>query len=238
MSESQKPLPSFFESLIPIAFLISLLALNVILFGDDTLGGPNQIVLLLAAGVASLIAKRHGNNWKAIRSGMVRSISSAMPSILILLLIGSLAGTWLLSGVVPALIYYGLKIINPTFFLFAAVIVSAIVSVATGSSWSTIATLGIALLGIGKALGIHDGIVAGAIISGAYFGDKMSPLSDTTNLAPAMAGTDIFTHIRYMFLTTGPTFLITLIIFFVWGFTKDFSNTTTDILLHIKKWHH
>ena len=229
MSESQRPLPSFLESLIPIVFLISLLALNVILFGDDTLGGPNQIVLLLAAGVAAIVAKRHGHNWKSIRGGMVKSISSAMPSMLILLLIGSLAGTWLLSGVVPALIYYGLKIINPTIFLFAAVIVSAIVSIATGSSWSTIATLGVALLGIGKALGIHDGIVAGAIISGAYFGDKMSPLSDTTNLAPAMAGTDIFTHIRYMLYTTGPTFIITLIIFFIWGFTKDFSNTTTDV---------
>ena len=159
--------PSLLQSLIPIVCLIALLALNVVLFGDDTLSGANQIVLLLSAAIASLIAISLGHNWKDIRKSMVKSIGSAMPSILILLLIGSLAGTWLLSGVVPALIYYGLKIINPVVFLFAALIVSALVSVATGSSWSTIATLGIALLGIGKALGFHEGLVAGAIISGA-----------------------------------------------------------------------
>lgn len=229
MSEALGRKPGFFQSLIPIVFLIVLLALNVVLFGDDTLGGPNQIVLLLSAGVASIIALRLGYNWTSIRKGMVKSIGSAMPSMLILLLIGSLAGTWLLSGVVPALIYYGLKIINPTIFLFAALVVSAIVSVATGSSWSTIATLGIALLGIGKALGMHEGVVAGAIISGAYFGDKMSPLSDTTNLAPAMAGTDIFTHIRYMALTTGPTFIITMIIFLIWGFVQDTGSVGTNV---------
>lgn len=229
MTEKQGRDPGFFQSLIPIIFLISLLGLNVVLFGDDTLGGPNQIVLLLSAGIAAIIAKRHGHQWSSIRKGMVKSIGSAMPSMLILLLIGSLAGTWMLSGVVPALIYYGLKIINPSIFLFAALVVSAIVSVATGSSWSTVATLGIALLGIGKALGIHEGVVAGAIISGAYFGDKMSPLSDTTNLAPAMAGTDIFTHIKYMAFTTGPTFLITMIIFLIWGFTMDLSVSSTDI---------
>ncbi len=221
--------PGFVQSLIPIVVLIGLLALNVVLFGDETLGGPNQIVLLLAAGIAAIIAKQLGHKWKSIRQGMVKSISSAMPSILILFLIGSLAGTWMLSGVVPALIYYGLKIINPTIFLFAAVVVSALVSVATGSSWSTIATLGIALLGIGKALGFHEGIVAGAVISGAYFGDKMSPLSDTTNLAPAMAGTDIFTHIRYMAWTTGPTFIITMIIFLIWGFVYDFQDSGVNV---------
>ncbi len=229
MSKTLERKPSLFESLIPIIFLIALLALNVILFGDDTLGGPNQIVLLLAAGIGSIIAKRIGFKWISIRKGIVKSISSAMPSMLILLLIGSLAGSWMLSGVVPALIYYGLKIINPTIFLFAALLVSAIVSVATGSSWSTIATLGIALLGIGKALGFHEGVVAGAIISGAYFGDKMSPLSDTTNLAPAMAGTDIFTHIRYMALTTGPTFFLTMIIFLVWGFVQDLGAVETNV---------
>lgn len=229
MSVTHERKPGFFESLIPIIFLISLLGLNVVLFGDDTLAGPNQIVLLLSAGVAAIIAKRLGYNWTSIRSGMVKSIGSAMPSILILFLIGALAGTWMLSGVVPALIYYGLKIINPTIFLFAALVVSAIVSVATGSSWSTIATLGIALLGIGKALGFHEGVVAGAIISGAYFGDKMSPLSDTTNLAPAMAGTDIFTHIRYMAWTTGPTFILTMIIFLIWGFVQNQSSTDTNV---------
>lgn len=229
MSRNTGKSPSFFESIIPILFLIGLLALNVVLFGDNTLGGPNQIVLLLSAGITSIIAKRNGHKWGSIRKGMVKSIGSAMPSMLILLLIGSLAGTWLLSGVVPALIYYGLKIINPSVFLVTAVIVSSIVSVATGSSWSTVATLGVALLGIGKAIGLNDGLIAGAIISGAYFGDKMSPLSDTTNLAPAMAGTDIFTHIKYMAYTTGPTYVITVIIFLIWGFTKDFSNASTDV---------
>uniref|UniRef100_UPI004056D9A6 Na+/H+ antiporter NhaC n=1 Tax=Marivirga tractuosa TaxID=1006 RepID=UPI004056D9A6 len=158
--------------------------------------------------------------------GIVSSISSAMSSILILLLIGSLAGTWLLSGIVPAMIYYGLNILNPTIFLFAACVVSAIVSVATGSSWSTIATLGLALLGIGQTLGMSEGVVAGAIISGAYFGDKMSPLSDTTNLAPAMAGTDLFTHIKYMAYTTVPSIVIALIIFLVLGFMN---SSETDI---------
>jgi NhaC family Na+:H+ antiporter len=148
-------------------------------------------------------------------------------------MIGALSGTWLLSGIVPAMIYYGLKILNPTIFLFAACIACAIVSVATGSSWTTVATIGIALLGIGKALGLHEGIIAGAIISGAYFGDKMSPLSDTTNLAPAMAGTDLFTHIKYMAITTIPSIIVTLIIFLVWGFMQDTSGaiTNTDSVL-------
>ena len=221
--------PGLLQSLIPIVILIALLALNVILFGDDTLSGANQIVLIFAATIAALFAISNGHKWLDLRKGIVKSIGSAMPSILILLLIGSLAGTWLLSGVVPALIYYGLKIINPSIFLFAAVIVSALVSVATGSSWSTIATLGIALLGIGNALGFNEGLVAGAIISGAYFGDKMSPLSDTTNLAPAMAGTDIFTHIRYMLYTTGPSFIIAVIIFLIWGFTIDFGDSASNV---------
>lgn len=229
MVEKNIRTPGLLQSLIPILCLIALLALNVALFGDEALSGANQIVLLFSATIAALIAVNLGHDWKEIRKSIVKSIGSAMPSILILLLIGSLAGTWLLSGVVPALIYYGLKIINPTIFLFAAIIVSALVSVATGSSWSTIATLGIALLGIGKALGFSEGLVAGAVISGAYFGDKMSPLSDTTNLAPAMAGTDIFTHIRYMLLTTGPSFIIAVTIFLIWGFTMDFGDNSTNV---------
>ena len=209
--------PTIIQALIPVIVLITLLSLNVYFFGDDTLSGANQIALLLAAASGGVIAVLLGHNWYDVRKQIVRSIGSAMPSIMILLLIGSLAGTWLLSGVVPAMIYYGLQLLNPSIFLIACVIISALVSVATGSSWSTVATIGIALLGIGNAIGFNDGIVAGAIISGAYFGDKMSPLSDTTNLAPAMAGTDIFTHIRYMTLTTGPSILITLIIFTVIG---------------------
>jgi NhaC family Na+:H+ antiporter len=219
---------SLFLALLPILILIGLLTLNVLLF-DDTLSGANQVALMLAAAIAGVIAFRLGFGWESIRKKIVSTIGSAMPSILILLLIGSLAGTWLISGVVPAMIYYGLDIISPKLFLFTAVVVSAIVSVATGSSWSTIATIGVALLGIGKAIGIDEAVVAGAIISGAYFGDKMSPLSDTTNLAPAMAGTDLFTHIKYMTYTTVPSMTLTLIIFLVIGFNYDFSTATVDV---------
>nr|MDA3822474.1 Na+/H+ antiporter NhaC [Bacteroidales bacterium] len=194
-----------------------------------TLDGANQFALILAASVAGIIAISLGNKWPFIRDSIVKSISSAMPSILILLMIGALAGTWMISGVVPTLIYYGLKIFHPSIFLFATVIIAGIVSLATGSSWSTIATMGIALIGIGKALGISEGIIAGAVISGAYFGDKMSPLSDTTNLAPAMAGTDLFTHIRYMMITTTPAMILTLVIFLVIGFTYNFNTEMEDI---------
>ncbi|GIL23374.1 MAG: sodium:proton antiporter [Bacteroidota bacterium] len=226
MSELKKP--SFLQALIPILILIALLTINVVVLGNDAISGANQIALLLASGVAGIIAFRCGHSWEHIEVSIVKSISSAMGAMLILLTIGSLAGTWLLSGIVPAMIYYGLKILNPTLFLFAACVVCCIVSLATGSSWSTVATVGIALLGIGKAMNIHEGVIAGAIISGSYFGDKMSPLSDTTNLAPAMAGTDLFTHIRYMMYTTVPTLAITLIIFFVWGFTLDTTGSATD----------
>lgn len=222
MSENKAPSPSLLQALIPIAVLITLLVLNVTYFGDHTLDGANQFALILASAVAGIIAISLGVKWTTIRDSMVKSISSAMPSILILLMIGALAGTWLLSGVVPTLIYYGLKVFHPKIFLFATVIITGLVSLATGSSWSTVATIGIALIGVGQALGISEGVVAGAVISGAYFGDKMSPLSDTTNLAPAMAGTDLFTHIRYMTITTVPAMVLTLIIFLVIGFTYSF----------------
>lgn len=225
---TSKKKASLLMALLPIVVLIILLTLNVLLF-DDTLAGANQIALMLAAAIAGVIAYRLGYEWETVKKKIVSTIGSAMPSILILLLIGSLAGTWLISGVVPAMIYYGLDLISPKLFLFTAVVVSSIVSVATGSSWSTIATIGVALLGIGKAIGIDEAIVAGAIISGAYFGDKMSPLSDTTNLAPAMAGTDLFTHIRYMTYTTVPTMTLTLIIFLIIGFRYDFSGATVDV---------
>lgn len=219
---------SLFGALFPILILILLLTFNVIFF-DDTLSGANQIALLLAALIAGITAIRLGYRWEEIQKKIVSTIGSAMPSIIILLLIGSLAGTWMISGVVPAMIYYGLDIINPKLFLLTAVVVCAIVSVATGSSWSTIATIGIALLGIGKALGINEAIIGGAIISGAYFGDKMSPLSDTTNLAPAMAGTDLFTHIRYMVYTTVPSMTLTLIIFLVIGMRSDFAAVNVNV---------
>ena len=212
-------------SLFPILFLIGLLSINVYLYGDDSLGGSNQLALLFSGALAAIIGILYGNNWKDILEGISKSIKSVTPSIIILLLIGSLAGTWLISGIVPAMIYYGLQILNPEIFLFATAIITAIVSLATGSSWSTIATIGIALLGIGQALGLPVGLIGGAIISGAYFGDKMSPLSDTTNLAPAMAGTDLFTHIRYMMYTTIPSFSISLILFLIIGFSSNISGT-------------
>jgi NhaC family Na+:H+ antiporter len=221
--------PTLVEALIPITFLIVLLSINVTVFGDEALDGSNQIVLILSGAVAGLIAMRIGVTWKTLQKGILRSINSAMSSILILLLIGALAGSWMISGIVPAMIFYGLKILNPTILLFAACVICALVSLATGSSWTTIATVGLALIGIGKALGVSEGVIAGAIISGAYFGDKMSPLSDTTNLAPAMAGTDLFTHIRYMMITTVPSITITLIIFLIMGFTYGSSGEIKDV---------
>jgi NhaC family Na+:H+ antiporter len=224
-----KDQPNLFHSLFPIIFLIVFLTLNVIIFKQDTLAGSNQIILLLAASIAGLIALRFKIPWTKILSSITSSIDTAMPSILILLVIGSLAGTWLISGIVPVMIYYGLKIIHPSVFLFTALVVCCLVSLVTGSSWSTIATIGVALLGIGKTLEIHEGLVAGAIISGSYFGDKMSPLSDTTNLAPAVAGTDIFTHIRYMVITTTPSIILTMIIFLIIGLGSNYASVDNNV---------
>ena len=221
LSKKPVPTPTLFQSLIPILALVILLVFNVLIFGDNATSGANQVALLLAGGVAGLVAWYLKMTWVEVMDGVLESINSAMSAVLILLMIGALAGTWMLSGIVPALIYYGLQVLTPTFFLVASCIVCALVSLGTGSSWSTIATVGIALLGIGAALGFDEGLVAGAIISGAYFGDKMSPLSDTTNLAPAMAGTDLFTHIRYMLYTTVPSFSITLILFLIIGLTSE-----------------
>ena len=220
----EKKTASLFHALFPILFLVFLLIINVSIFGDDSLDGSIQIVLILSSAVASVLAFNLGFTWDDIQKGILKSINSSMSSILILFLVGSLAGSWLLSGVVPAFIYYGIQILNAKIFLFAACIICIIVSMATGSSWTTSATIGIALIGIGKALGISDGLIAGAILSGAYFGDKMSPLSDTTNLAPAMAGTDLFTHIRYLMITTVPSILISLVIFIFLGL-----NISSDI---------
>jgi len=220
--------PALWQAAVPIGVLILLLSVNVIIFGSDATTGPNQVAMVIASGVAAIFSFRLGYSWTEIEHSIVKSISSAMGAILILMVIGALSGTWLISGIVPAMIYYGLKILNPTIFLLAACVVSCIVSLATGSSWSTVATVGIALLGIGKTLGISEPVIAGAIISGAYFGDKMSPLSDTTNLAPAMAGTDLFTHIRYMMYTTTPTLIITLLIFLIWGFTLTTTSQASE----------
>lgn len=228
MMQKTKPL-SLLVALLPIFFLTVLLSLNVFYYGDDSLSGANQIALLLAAAFCTVLASKRGAKWSDLLEGIKNSISDALPALLILLIIGSLAGTWLISGIVPAMIYYGLQIVNPTYFLVAACIVSAIISLATGSSWSTIATIGVALLGIGQAIGMSEAMVAGAIISGAYFGDKMSPLSDTTNLAPAMAGTDLVAHIKYMTYTTVPSILITLFIFLMIGFNLETKTSPDNI---------
>ena len=218
----------YFLALLPILFLIGLLSVNVYLYQDNSLLGPNQLALILSGTISSIIGIMYGISWKTIADGISNSIKGVTPAIIILLLIGSLIGTWLISGIVPTMIYYGLQILNPKIFLVASSLICAIVSLSTGSSWSTVGTVGIALLGIGQALDIQIGLIGGAIISGAYFGDKMSPLSDTTNLAAAMAGTDLFTHIKYMMYTTVPSFLITLIIFLIIGFNFDIS-TNQDV---------
>ncbi|MGB0916674.1 MAG: Na+/H+ antiporter NhaC [Flavobacteriales bacterium] len=211
--------PSLLQSLIPLIFLVGLLGLNVAFYGDNSLSGANQMALLFSAGIAAVVAMLIGQKWDKLFDGVISSVESALPALIILLMIGALAGTWLISGVVPAMIYYGLEILNPTIFLFATCIICSIVSLATGSSWTTVATVGVALMGIGRILGFGDGMIAGAIISGAYFGDKMSPLSDTTNLAPAMAGTDLFTHIKHMMWTTFPSITIAALLFLGLGFT-------------------
>ena len=205
-------------ALTPLVVLMALLWFNVgEVYGDDALSGSNQVILMLAAFVAAVIGVINGSSVEAVFAKIKTNIHDTTQAIFILILIGGLAGTWLLGGVVPAMIYYGLDLINVQFFLPTAVIISALISLSTGSSWSTTATVGIALMGIGQTIGIPAPVVAGAVISGAYFGDKLSPLSDTTNLAPAMAGTDLFTHIRYMLYTTVPSLIIALILFTVLG---------------------
>jgi Na+:H+ antiporter, NhaC family len=176
--------PSLLQALIPVVFLIGMLAASVYLFGDDSSGGPNQIALILSAAVGIVIGIANGYNWKALERGIVHGISLAMGAILILLMVGALIGSWILAGVVPTMIYYGLALLTPAVFYAAACVICAIVSLATGSSWTTAGTVGVALVGIAAAQDLNLGMAAGAIISGAYFGDKMSPLSDTTNLAP------------------------------------------------------
>lgn len=217
MTDTPKRAPSLGEALVPVLVLIGLLASAVYLFGDGSSSGPNQIALLLSAMVAAVLAAKNGYAWREIQEGIVHGISMAMGAMLLLLVVGALVGTWILSGTVPTMIYFGLSILSPTWFYAAAAIICAIVALSTGSSWTTAGTIGVALVGIATVQGLNLGLAAGAIISGAYFGDKMSPLSDTTNLAPAMAGTDLFTHIRHMVWTTTPSIVIAVLIFAVLG---------------------
>lgn len=212
---------NIWEALIPVFALVAMLAYNVYMYGGDALSGSNQFVLLLGGAVAAIIGIFNKVTFEQMLEEVSENIKSTATAIIILLMVGALAGTWLISGIIPTMIYYGLQVLNPTIFLAACVIICAIISVATGSSWTTSATVGIALIGIAQALDVSLGMTAGAILSGAYFGDKISPMSDTTNLAPAMAGTDLFTHIRYMLYTTIPTLSITLIVFVVIGLNID-----------------
>ncbi|KAB5491852.1 Na+/H+ antiporter NhaC [Flagellimonas hadalis] len=226
---------TIFQALIPVFALVAMLAYNVFVFGDNALSGSNQFILLMGGAVAAIVGFFNKVSYEQMIDEVAENVRSTTGALLILLMVGALSGTWLVSGIIPAMIYYGLQILNPTIFLAACVIICAIISVATGSSWTTSATVGIALIGIGDALGISLGMTAGAVLSGAYFGDKMSPLSDTTNLAPAMAGGDLFSHIRYMALTTTPTIIITLVVFIIMGFTIDTTGDadTSSILTNI-----
>lgn len=224
---------NIWEALIPVFVLVGMLAYNVYVFGDDALSGSNQFILLLGGAVAAIVGFFNKVSYKQMLAEVAENVRSTTGALLILLMVGALSGTWLVSGIIPAMIYYGLQILNPTIFLAACVIICAIISIATGSSWTTAATVGIALIGIGEALGISLGMTAGAVLSGAYFGDKMSPLSDTTNLAPAMAGGELFAHIRYMAYTTIPTISVTLLVFIIIGFTVDTSGVAdTDAILN------
>lgn len=210
---------TFLQAMIPVIFLVLALVFTL-----KVLGGDPHIPILASAAVASLVAMKRGFKWGELEKGIVETIKMSMSAILILMIIGTIIGTWILAGVVPTMVYYGLKIISPGIFLVATTLICAIVSIATGSSWTTAGTVGIALIGVGKGLGIPVEIVAGAIISGAYFGDKMSPLSDTTNLAPAMAGASLFDHIRHMLYTTGPSLVIALIIYGIMGVKYSGNN--------------
>ncbi|WP_435276912.1 Na+/H+ antiporter NhaC [Psychrobium sp. nBUS_13] len=226
---SQIKRPSLLDAFSPVLLMVTLLGGAVIYFGDSSSSGANQIALLLSAGLAAIIGIKNGFKWDDIEAGIIKGISLSMTAILILLAVGSLIGTWLLSGTVPTMIYYGLQILSPSFFYAATCIICAIVAISIGSSWTVAATIGVALMGVAGGLGVSLPITAGAIISGAYFGDKMSPLSDTTNLAPAVAGTDLFTHIRHMAWTSFPSFVFALVVFIILGMTETNSAEATRI---------
>ena len=222
--------PSALVALIPLAVLILLLALTIHLFGGDAIAGGSQLSLLTASAVCTMLAMGiYRTKWQTLEDAIIANMRSATPAIIILLLIGAIAGTWMASGIIPTLIYYGLKILHPSIFLPASCIICAVISLLTGSSWTTIATIGVALMGVGRALGFEDGWIAGAIISGAYFGDKISLMSDTTVLASSTVEVPLFTHIKYMLITTTPSLLIALVVFAVVGFSGA-TATVADTL--------
>ena len=222
--------PSALVALIPLVVLILLLALTIHLFGGDAIAGGSQLSLLTASAVCTMLAMGiYRTKWQTLEDAIIANMRSATPAIIILLLIGAIAGTWMASGIIPTLIYYGLKILHPSIFLPASCIICAVISLLTGSSWTTIATIGVALMGVGRALGFEDGWIAGAIISGAYFGDKISLMSDTTVLASSTVEVPLFTHIKYMLITTTPSLLIALVVFAVVGFSGA-TATVADTL--------
>ena len=218
-------------ALLPIIFLVLLLSINVFIYGDDSLNGTNQFILILSGLFGASIGFIYKISYKKILTSISNSVKSVTGALLILLFVGALAGTWMISGIIPAMVYYGLKILDPNIFLPACIVICSIISVATGSSWTTSATVGIALVGIGKALGIPAGMVGGAVIAGGYFGDKLSPLSDTTNLAAAVTRVDLFKHIKYLTHTTIPSITITLIVFIILGFLQVSEGTTDNTYL-------
>ncbi|HMT54000.1 MAG TPA: Na+/H+ antiporter NhaC [Saprospiraceae bacterium] len=232
------------EAILPVIILVAMLAYNIFIFGDAALSGSNQFILLIGAAVAAIIGFKNKVTYAQMMEEVAHNVKSTAGAILILLMVGALSGTWLLSGIIPSMIYYGLQLLTPTIFLGASLVICSVISLATGSSWSTSATVGIALIGIGDTMGINPGMTAGAVISGAYFGDKISPLSDTTNLASAMAGAGLFDHIKYMLITTIPSILIAFIIFIILGFSISSSGTpditdklsAIDQAFHITPW--
>jgi Na+:H+ antiporter, NhaC family len=225
----KKITPSLLDALIPLMTLIVLLACSVYLYGDDSSSGANQMSMFVAAGIAMLVAIKNGYRWKEIEQIIASGTAVTINAMLILLTVGALIGSWIISGTVPTMIYYGLKLINPNAFYITTCIVCALASLSIGSSWSVIGTIGLGLLGVANTLGVSPEITAGAIISGAYFGDKMSPLSDTTNLAPAVAGTDLFTHIQHMTWTTVPAISIALVMYGLLGLSIDPANLNVDV---------
>ena len=231
MEDTSKKIIPLQIAILPLIFLVTLLSFNlyanVFIYDADPLAGSSQFILILSGAFAAMIGNLYNVSYKDVVNSISNSIKSVTPALIILLWVGALAGTWMISGIIPSMVYYGLKILDPNIFLPACIIICSIISVATGSSWTTSATVGIALVGIGKALEIPAGMVGGAVIAGAYFGDKLSPLSDTTNLAAAVSKVDLFKHIKYLTYTTIPSISITLIVFIILGINQS-SNGVTD----------
>jgi Na+:H+ antiporter, NhaC family len=220
--------PSLLDALIPLIFMISLLVLSIVLFGIDAALGPLQVALFMSAVVAAIVAHKNGHSWERLGEEIVRGISLAMSAILILLMVGALIGVWNMSGTIATVIYYGVKYIDPTWFYLAAALLTGVIGIVTGSSWTTAATVGVAFIGMATAIGANTAITAGAVISGAYFGDKMTPLSETTILTPQIVGSEVYTHIRSMAKATVPAYLISLVLFFLIGLLVEISAPPMD----------